>query len=264
MTNYYIHLGQAPSGPHTREQIEQMISGGQITSETLVVVEGGDNWQPARELFDFPGAAALPPAPAPPLPSAPQLADPYAPPGAALEEAPPASGLDFPLVFEGKVIPGTEGLTAGQVVELCRRGGRFVIWQYAVSIVVMSFRRTSGVRFLRPGQSGAGDCLKYSLISGAVGWWGIPWGIVFTLSSLFRNMSGGQDVTEPLLKGLVGSYEADQIIRRRKGNFNAGALVAGLTGLAIPVIIIFLIGSSAGARSERRSSSRRSDAGRTR
>ena len=256
MTNYYIHLGQSPSGPHTRERVEQMIAAGTITPETLIVVEGGDNWQPARELFDFPGAAALPSSPVLPPALSPQRPDPYAPPVASLEEEPQASDLNFPLVFEGKVIPGTEGLTAGQVVEMCRRGGRFVIWQYAFSIVVLSFRRTSGIRFLRPGQSGAGDCLKYSLIAGAFGWWGIPWGIVFSLSALFRNMSGGQDVTEPLLKGLVGAYEADQIIRRRKSTFNAGVLFAGLTGLLIPVVIIVLIASSAGAKSASRSSGR--------
>jgi hypothetical protein len=109
---------------------------------------------------------------------------------------------------------------------------------------VLSFRRNSGVRFLRPGRDGAFDCLKYSLIAGAVGWWGIPWGIFWTLQSLVRNMRGGQDVTEPLLKSIIGPREADAIVRQKRSRFSFPVLGAALAAFAIPIAIIYLIGSS--------------------
>jgi hypothetical protein len=234
-----------------------MIADGRLGPESLVVVYGGDNWQPARELFPFPAVSAVPvmatPLPLPqPAPASP--VNPYTAPAAILEEDPPPGDLNFPLVFKGAVIPGTEGLTASQVVEFCRRGGRFVIWQYAVSIVVVSFRRNSGIRFIRPGKTGALDCLKFSMISGAVGWWGIPWGIFWTLQSLIQNMSGGQDVTEPLLKSIIGPREADAIIRQKRSRFSFPVLGAALLAFAIPISIIYLIGSSAPDRSSRASS----------
>ena len=35
----------------------------------------------------------------------------------------------------------------------------------------------------------------YSLLTLVLGWWGIPWGLIYTPLALMTNFSGGRDVT---------------------------------------------------------------------
>ena len=62
-------------------------------------------------------------------------------------------------------ILGMEGLSTGQVQEELRRGGRFVVFEYCVSCLVMSMRRSSDVYFVRAGQGTFGMSLGYTLLS---------------------------------------------------------------------------------------------------
>jgi hypothetical protein len=73
---------------------------------------------------------------------------------------------------------------------------RYVVYQYCVSIVIMSFKRSSGIKAIQPGQSRVRAGLPYSLISLVFGWWGIPWGPFWTLQTMIRNFRGGIDVTD--------------------------------------------------------------------
>jgi hypothetical protein len=41
--------------------------------------------------------------------------------------------------------------------------------------------------------------LPYTLISLVLGWWGIPWGLIFTPAAIFTNLCGGKDVTQDVL-----------------------------------------------------------------
>jgi hypothetical protein len=34
------------------------------------------------------------------------------------------------------------------------------------------------------------------------GWWGIPWGIIYTFSTLFKNINGGRNVTTEVLQSI--------------------------------------------------------------
>ena len=52
-------------------------------------------------------------------------------------------------------IIGIEGMTVQQVQDAVSRGGRFVIYQYCFSIIVMTFRRGSDIHFVPPGKSAA-------------------------------------------------------------------------------------------------------------
>lgn len=49
--DWYYADGQAPTGPHTGEQIEDMIRAGRIKPETLVWQEGMAGWEPAAAHF---------------------------------------------------------------------------------------------------------------------------------------------------------------------------------------------------------------------
>jgi hypothetical protein len=95
-------------------------------------------------------------------------------------------------------IHGIEGMTTDQLRFELQRGGKLVFYQYAISILVMSFRRSSDIYFVRAGESAVSKGLPWTLLSLVGGWWGIPWGPIFTIQSLFTNLRGGKDVTANL------------------------------------------------------------------
>jgi hypothetical protein len=43
------------------------------------------------------------------------------------------------------------------------------------------------------------------LISLLFGWWGIPWGPIYTVTSLFKNFGGGRDVTKEIMDHIEGA-----------------------------------------------------------
>jgi hypothetical protein len=63
--------------------------------------------------------------------------------------------------------------------------------------------RGSSIYFIRAGHSAAGKALGYSLISLLFGWWGIPWGPIWTIATIVTNCRGGRDVTGELLASMV-------------------------------------------------------------
>ncbi len=100
-------------------------------------------------------------------------------------------------------IVGIEGMTTQQVQDAVARGGRFVIYQYCFSVLVMSFKRGSDIHFVRPGESAAKKGASYTAMSLVVGWWGIPWGPIWTLMTVFKNLGGGIDVTRQVLNSIA-------------------------------------------------------------
>jgi hypothetical protein len=59
----------------------------------------------------------------------------------------------------------------------------------------VTLRRPTDIFFLRADQYGWPRGLPYSLLSLLFGWWGIPWGLIYTPLTLFTNLCGGRDVT---------------------------------------------------------------------
>jgi hypothetical protein len=99
-------------------------------------------------------------------------------------------------------IVGMDGIDAARVAHEVQRGGKFVIYQYCVSIVIMTFRRPSDVHFVPAGESAVAKGLGYSALSLVLGWWGIPWGPIYTIASLCNNFRGGIDVTNEVVADL--------------------------------------------------------------
>jgi hypothetical protein len=99
-------------------------------------------------------------------------------------------------------IKNADGLTPFDIQNEVNNGGKFVIFEYTVSILVMTFKRPTDVYFLRAGESHWGKSLPFTLLSLVVGWWGFPWGLIYTPMSLFTNLSGGKDVTHEIMQEL--------------------------------------------------------------
>jgi hypothetical protein len=97
------------------------------------------------------------------------------------------------------------GMSPQEVLFEVNRGARFVIYQYAISVVIMSFRRNSPVQFVKAGENPALKSLPWTLLSFFLGWWGIPWGFIYTPQVLYKNLNGGVDVTGYVVAQLQGS-----------------------------------------------------------
>ena len=114
------------------------------------------------------------------------------------EEAIPVTKNEEEIIYKTKV---TEfGLTAEQLNKELELGGKFVVFYYTVSIVVMTFQWSSAVKFVKNGERAYVKGLKYTLIAFLLGWWGIPFGLIYTPRNLYINMTGGKDITRQLLE----------------------------------------------------------------
>ncbi len=99
-------------------------------------------------------------------------------------------------------IRGLDGLAIDGISLELERGARFVTFDYCISAIFMTFRESSHVYFVRAGESAVAMGLRFTAVSLLLGWWGIPWGPVYTISSVARNFRGGRDVTAEIVSSL--------------------------------------------------------------
>jgi hypothetical protein len=99
-------------------------------------------------------------------------------------------------------IIGLDNMTVEEVNIELAKGGKFVVFPFCFSVVILTFKRSSDIHFFKSGESTFVKCLPFILISLFLGWWGIPWGIIYTIQCLFTNLTGGKDVTEQVISAL--------------------------------------------------------------
>jgi len=99
-------------------------------------------------------------------------------------------------------IRGTEGMSADQLDFELQRGGRFVVFQYVISVILLTFKRSSDIYFIRAGENAINKSITYTLLTLVAGWWGIPWGPIFTVQALVNNFGGGKNVTKQVVATL--------------------------------------------------------------
>ena len=98
-------------------------------------------------------------------------------------------------------IAGMElNLTHDELLEEIRRGARFVVYRYCISFIFVTSRGESSVYFRRPGQAPPVRAVLLTLMTLIVGWWGFPWGPIYTIGSFITNLSGGKNVTDDVLQ----------------------------------------------------------------
>ena len=100
-------------------------------------------------------------------------------------------------------IRGIEGITVDQLSFEVDRGARFVMYQYCWSTLLVTFKEASDIHFIRPGKSRVARGLPYILLTLVLGWWGIPWGPIYSIQSLLTDFQGGEDVTDEVLYRLA-------------------------------------------------------------
>ena len=112
-------------------------------------------------------------------------------------------------------IKNIAGLTAADLHEQVSNGGRFVYFAYTVSLLVVTFRDTSGVYLIRSGEPTRGKSFVFSIVSFFIGWWGIPWGPKYTLQALRTNFKGGKDVTDEVMDVINGYLQFEETNKER-------------------------------------------------
>lgn len=100
-------------------------------------------------------------------------------------------------------IKGIDGLSLEDLHREIAGGGRFVFYKYCVSVIVLTFQRPSDIYFVRGGESAFAKGLGYSALTLLLGWWGIPWGPIYSVGALATNFRGGHDVTNEVLADLA-------------------------------------------------------------
>jgi len=110
-------------------------------------------------------------------------------------------------------IIGAENLSDAELRSELQRGARLVVFEYCVSILIMTFKRSTSVHLVRPGENAVLKGLPWTLLSLLVGWWGFPWGFIYTPAALARNLSGGRDVTDLVLARIGGAPSAPPVQR---------------------------------------------------
>ena len=105
-------------------------------------------------------------------------------------------------------IVGAENMSEDQLRFEIQRGAKLVCYQYAISILVVSFRRASSIYFIPAGENAVAKGLPWTGLSLLAGWWGIPWGPIWTIQALVTNFRGGKDVTAEIAGRLQSPMSA--------------------------------------------------------
>ncbi len=82
-----------------------------------------------------------------------------------------------------------------QVVSAVDPEHRLVFYEYCISLVFITLRRPSRVYRLPANSWGLLPGMRYTLLTLCLGWWGIPWGLIYTPLVLWTNLSGGREIT---------------------------------------------------------------------
>jgi hypothetical protein len=93
-------------------------------------------------------------------------------------------------------------MTVSQLLDELQKGGRFVVYPYAMSFGLVTVRRFP-VLFVRAGQNRVVEGLESFFLSLLQGWWCFPWGLVFTPIYLVADLCGGRDVTNEIAQPLI-------------------------------------------------------------
>ena len=108
-------------------------------------------------------------------------------------------------------ITGLEEIQSGSHLQMeLKQGGKFVVYQYCISLLVITFRRSSNIYFIRSEENAIVKGLPFTLLTLLLGWWGIPWGPIYTVTSVWTNFKGGKDVTQEVLASMASTVQNPQ------------------------------------------------------
>ena len=99
-------------------------------------------------------------------------------------------------------INGIENMTGLELTTELAKGARFVVYEYAISLLVITFYRSSNITFVKADENAVVKGLGFTFLTLFLGWWGIPWGPIRSVQALITNFKGGKDVTDRVVAAL--------------------------------------------------------------
>lgn len=136
-------------------------------------------------------------------------------------------------------IIGAGLLTEEEVALKLTEGYRLVSYEYSLSFIVVTLKRPSGIYLVAPNESDWGNRALFSSLSFFFGWWGIPWGPIYTIGSITRNLGGGHDHSKALIDHVLARSPAGPpplpnpgAVARTPEDTSGIALTAFILGLA--------------------------------
>ncbi|CAJ36406.1 hypothetical protein [Methanocella arvoryzae] len=102
----------------------------------------------------------------------------------------------------GNKIIGLEGITHEQLSDELNNGSKFVVYQRCVSLLIVSNLSSSDIYHIKPNGKYPNERYTATLFSLLFGWWGFPWGFIWTPMAAIRNLLGGKNVTEEAMSQL--------------------------------------------------------------
>lgn len=96
-------------------------------------------------------------------------------------------------------------ITTTELKQKVAAGAKFVYFEYTISVIAATFKRPTSVYFIDVDESTAKHSWHLSTLTGLLGWWGLPWGPIYTIGSFATNFGGGKDVTAEVMGKLIAS-----------------------------------------------------------
>jgi hypothetical protein len=128
------------------------------------------------------------------------------------------------------------------VVDFVMAGNRFVTIPYVFSMLVLTFRRNmGGVHTVRTGHWPIGQMVQAAIVTSWFGWWGFPFGIIYSILSCYYLFRGGRDATKEILEKTVGREEANRILRAAPKPQLPGSIWIVRAIVVLPFVLVFLI-----------------------
>ena len=102
-------------------------------------------------------------------------------------------------------------MTIAELRSAIAAGARIVVFTYAESWLIVTFKRVTDPTLIRPSESRVKIAAAPILTSLLFGWWGIPWGPIYTVQTLWQSFRGGIDVTDEVMATLEAAYADRQL-----------------------------------------------------
>jgi len=107
-------------------------------------------------------------------------------------------------------IHNIENMTSEDIKREVENGAKFVQFRYCFSVIFLTYRNGGDIYFVRKGDSTIQHSIIYTLITVFFGWWGIPFGPIYTVGVLFNNIKGGKNLTKKIMASMTDDSISEQ------------------------------------------------------
>ena len=102
-----------------------------------------------------------------------------------------------------KIVGFEDIKSTAQLQQEIQEGAKFVMYQYCISLLIVTFKRWSKVYFISHEENAMMKGLPFTLLTFILRSWGFPWGPIYTIQTLWINLRGGQDLTKEIAASIA-------------------------------------------------------------